>query len=80
MSGYAKPEAGEWVRPVRRGYKMACCDCCLVHRMDFRVVPYGRGHTVEFRVWRHTRATATMRRRNGIRLRTAGASVPTLVP
>lgn len=66
---YTKPKAGEWVRPVRRGYKLACCDCCLVHRMDFRVVKYGSGHKVEFRVYRHNRATATMRRRNGITVR-----------
>jgi hypothetical protein len=27
-----------WIQPVERGYLMACCDCSLVHRMDFRVV------------------------------------------
>jgi hypothetical protein len=27
-----------WLQPVRRGYLMACCDCGLVHRLDFRVV------------------------------------------
>ena len=26
-----------WVQPVERGYLMACCDCGLVHRMDFRI-------------------------------------------
>ena len=35
---YEEPEAGEWVSPIRRGYKMQCCDCGLVHKMDFRCV------------------------------------------
>lgn len=26
-----------WVQPVKRGYIMACCDCGLCHRMDFRI-------------------------------------------
>ena len=29
---------GEWVRPRRNGYYMKCCDCGLVHRVDFRLV------------------------------------------
>jgi hypothetical protein len=56
---YEKPDAGEWVQPVRRGYKMRCCDCDLVHRMDFRIVN-GR---VQFRVFRDQRATAACRRK-----------------
>lgn len=27
----------EWIQPKQRGYLMACCDCGLVHRMDFRI-------------------------------------------
>lgn len=26
-----------WVQPVMEGYKMACCDCGLVHDLSFRV-------------------------------------------
>jgi hypothetical protein len=37
--------------------------------MDFRIVKYGSGRKVEFRVDRHNRATATMRRRNGVTVR-----------
>ena len=60
---YERPEAGEWVQPVRKGYKLACCDCCLVHRMDFVLVKYGNGkHKIRFRVFRDNRATAAMRR------------------
>lgn len=28
----------DWLKPVMKGYKMACCDCGLVHEMDFSVV------------------------------------------
>lgn len=55
---YKKPHAGEWVQPVRRGYDMRCCECGLVHRMDFRIY---RGR-VQFRAWRNERATAQVRR------------------
>lgn len=26
----------EWVRPPVAGYKMKCCDCGLVHELEFR--------------------------------------------
>ena len=55
---YDEPEAGEWVQPIRRGYKMCCCDCGLVHKMDFRV----KNRRVQFRVFRDNRATAAIRR------------------
>jgi len=60
---YEKPKAGQWVQPIRRGYKLACCDCGLVHRMDFRIYS-GR---VQFRVFRDERATGQMRRWNKAR-------------
>ena len=28
----------EWQMPIEKGYKMACCDCGLVHVMDFMVI------------------------------------------
>ena len=55
---YEKPKAGEWVQPVRRGYKLACCDCGLVHTMDFRIYK-GRA---QFRVFRNDRSTGQIRR------------------
>lgn len=58
MGTYEQPEAGEWVQPVRRGYKLACCDCGLVHKLDFRVVN-GRA---QFRVFAAARETAMVRR------------------
>lgn len=48
-----------WVQPVRRGYKMQCCDCELVHTVDFRV-RYGRA---QFRMRRDERATRAFRKK-----------------
>jgi hypothetical protein len=64
---YAKPKRGEWVQPVRKGYKMACCDCGLVHDMDFRIVKDHRGNFIQFRVARNERSTAMKRRHMGRR-------------
>jgi hypothetical protein len=47
-----------WVQPIRRGYKFCCCDCGLVHDMDFRV---SKGRA-QFRVARNNRSTAQVRR------------------
>ena len=60
---YDRYEAGEWVQPTPRGYRLACCDCGLVHRMDFRVVQSadGRRPAVQVRFFRHARATAAIR-------------------
>ena len=46
-----------WVQPAERGYLLACCDCALVHRMDFRI-KHGR---VQFRAQRAPRYTARER-------------------
>jgi hypothetical protein len=58
MSKYAHPAHNEWVQPVRKAYHMACCDCGLVHELDFRIE---RKH-IQFRVRRHNRATGQIRR------------------
>lgn len=47
-----------WVQPLEDGYKMACCDCGLVHTMRFRVED-GRA---QFQVKRNNRATGQVRR------------------
>lgn len=61
---YYTPKANEWVQPVPRGYRLACCDCGLVHDMDFRVIKWagGKRTKVQFRVRRNNRSTAMMRR------------------
>ena len=35
---YNKPKPDEWVLPIAEGYQMECCDCGLVHIIDFRVL------------------------------------------
>lgn len=49
---------GEWVRVRnRRRYRIACCDCGLVHDMEFRV----RDGKIELRAWRNPQATGGKR-------------------
>ena len=31
------PSPVGWFSPVRRGYRMKCCKCGLVHLVDFRI-------------------------------------------
>jgi hypothetical protein len=59
---YKQVHEGGRVVPKMSGYKMACCDCGLVHRMKFEVFKHARGHKVAFRAWRDERATAGVRR------------------
>jgi len=57
------PQPQGWIRPKRQGYKMMCCNCRLVHRLDFRLVKEGgRGYRIEFRAERDNRATGQARR------------------
>lgn len=58
MSSFYRVSEGEWVNPIRKGYNLACCDCGLVHVMDFRI---HNGH-IEFRAFRNNRSTAMIRR------------------
>jgi hypothetical protein len=59
---------GEWTRPRMRNFREQCCDCGLIHRLDFRIVDSKgarvrpRGLTIEFRTRRDDRATAAARR------------------
>lgn len=63
---YLDIEYGAWVRPVMHGYKLMCCDCGLVHRIDFKIIKWGRGHKVMIRAYRLNRSTAQARRwKNG---------------
>jgi ribosomal protein L44E len=50
---YPLVEAGEWIKPRRSDYRLRCCDCGLVHVMQFRI----RGKKLEFRaIRRYARA------------------------
>ncbi len=61
---YPRPEPGEWVKPTRRNYKLACCSCGLVHSLDFRLIDndHGKGKMIQFRADIDNRATGQMRR------------------
>jgi hypothetical protein len=37
---------GEWIQPVMKGFKIKCCDCGLIHKLDFRIV---KGRVQSFR-------------------------------
>jgi len=70
---------GERVTPRMRGYLMECCDCGLVHRIDFRVLRAGaedrkgyytieerlprKRYRVELRAYRDEKATKRARRK-----------------
>lgn len=68
----------DWTQPTMDGYRMACCDCGLVHEMQFealKVTSHNADGTwratalskdkyrVQMRARRHKRATAQTRRR-----------------
>lgn len=59
---YHHVKGGEWIQPVRRRYKIACCDCSLVHVLNFRIVK----HKIQFQAFRDNRATAAMRRKGKV--------------
>ncbi len=59
MTVCTNPEDGDVIQPVMEGYRMACCDCGLVHELDFNVTD---DMLVQFRAWRNERATAAKRR------------------
>ncbi len=65
---YPKVRDNRWIQPIAKGYHMACCDCGLVHRMDFRIVG-PRKPTVQFRVERAVGETKKLRTRMGVVVR-----------
>ena len=56
----------DWQRPIhgrgQRNYRMACCDCGLVHEMQFRVIELRGRQRVLFKAKRNNRATAGIKR------------------
>lgn len=59
---YPVAEENVWIVPHMKGYKMACCDCGLVHKLVFRVVEHKGKWKVIFKAYRDNRSTAVMRR------------------
>lgn len=58
----------EWQQPIMKGYQMVCCDCGLVHTMEFRVVGV-RTKRVQFRCDRAQKLTVAFRKQEGIVMR-----------
>lgn len=56
---YHQAVDGEWFAIKKRGFYDMCCDCGLVHIVDYRIIE-GR---LEIRSTRHKRATAAARRK-----------------
>ena len=52
---------GEWFTVRMRRTRIRCCDCGLVHRVQYRTVR----RRLQMRVWRDRRATAQQRRKAG---------------
>lgn len=55
---YGEAKDGEWFYPIHRGFKHQCCDCGLVHRVDFKVTKLG----IKVRFFRDNRSTSQVRR------------------
>lgn len=67
----------EWIAPKHKRYRMGCCDCGLVHDMQFKIVRVTSTRTngtwlyvpakgkfrVMFRATRNNRSTAGLRRK-----------------
>ena len=34
---------GEWIRPRMRDFREQCCDCGLIHRLDFGILDDRKG-------------------------------------
>jgi hypothetical protein len=47
-----------WITPIHKNFKAICCDCSLVHDMDFRIC---KGK-IQFKVRRNNYSTALTRR------------------
>ncbi len=66
MGKYVQIHDGEWTEvKLRSSLRLCCCDCNLVHKINFRIVPYGTTkNALEMRMVRDNRATAALRRKN----------------
>ena len=59
MSNYIQAHDGDWFRPQRKDFKLACCDCGLVHTINFRII----NRHIELQFIRDKRSTAAVRRK-----------------
>lgn len=59
---YAQAYDGEWMPIPWRGFREQCCECALIHVVDYRVV----NGTLEFRCSIDKRATTAARKGYGM--------------
>lgn len=59
---YVHLEDGQWHEPVMNRHREECCDCGLVHKVDYRIKETTRGTRLEFRARVDRKATAAIRR------------------
>lgn len=63
---YPQIYEGEWYEPTpQMGFMERCCDCGLIHQIDYRVSDEGK---VQFRAKTAKRETAAARRQKSVRL------------
>ena len=43
---------GEWIQPRRKNYYAKCCDCGLVHKIEFRLVGTKKRRIIQLRAKR----------------------------
>lgn len=64
---YLKAVEGEWFECGWNRFRLMCCDCGLVHEMDFKIephrVPAGMGYRLFMKAKRNERATSASRRK-----------------
>jgi len=48
---------GEWIQPVLHNFYHQCCDCGLIHRMDFKIGKHKGKYKMLFRAFRVPRST-----------------------
>src|SRR3990167_366674 len=64
---FTTPKDGEWVQPTMKNYLMACCDCGLIHKLNFRIAlgkettVVGPPPVVQFQAFRHKAWTSKLR-------------------
>jgi hypothetical protein len=59
---FKQVKSGEWQQPVRRGYLLACCDCGLVHRLNFRLAKRANRNWIQFQAFRDGRVSTKGRK------------------
>jgi len=79
MAKFKIISSNELTIPVMKGYKMACCNCSLVHNINFSIIekfdykPNGtfkyriidnKDYAIEFSATRNNRSTAQLRKHN----------------